>query len=395
MYAAERIRHVEDARLLAKRRLPPFLYRGYESGTAQCVTVRRNQKAFTDRWFTPRAGVHYPDRSLATTLLGQEIAMPILLSPVGALRTGAPGQGELAVARAAGEAGVIQVVSSFTGYPIEEVMAAASGPVFFQLYMLGGRSGVERMVARARDAGCSALVVTADMAAHGIEPERTYRERRSAATAPTLTDAMRIAPQLIGHLPWLCDFILDGKPAMAPMQLDEYSRPVSLAHGAAHQLDHVFVWEDLAWISKVWDAPLIVKGIMRVDDAIRARDLGAQAIIVSNHGGNHLDGSAATLDVLPEIVKAVGEDVAIVLDGGVRRGADVVKALALGADCVGIGRAYVYGLLAAGEAGVRRILEMFALEIANILDGLGCPSIDAVDSSYLTPTPTPTQILLS
>ncbi|RYE43541.1 MAG: alpha-hydroxy-acid oxidizing protein [Hyphomicrobiales bacterium] len=377
-----KIQSVADARYFMKRTLPTFLDRMYENGTGLGATLKNNVRAFEDVSFLPQAAVSHKKRGLSTTLLGHQISMPVVLAPVGALRTGRPGEGELAVARAAGAAGTIQSVSTFTGYPIEDVVAAASGPVFFQLFFLGGRANTESMIDRAQRAGCAALVVTVDIAAPALPRERPYKERVHSPTGVSFADGVRSVPQMLPRLPWLRRFVADGRPTQVPMALGADGEPLQLVQAVAHQLDEIPTWDDIAWIREQWNGPIILKGILTAKDALRARDVGVQGIVVSNHGGNHLDGGIASLQALPRIAAAV-PDLEIVIDGGVRRGSDVVKALALGANAVQIGRGYVYPLMAAGEAGVKRVLDLFMREIDDTLASLGCASVQQLNPSYV------------
>jgi isopentenyl diphosphate isomerase/L-lactate dehydrogenase-like FMN-dependent dehydrogenase len=381
--SADKLECVADAMYFAKRRLPKFLYQRYENGTGLALTLENNQKAFQDVAFLPRAAVQFPNIELKTTILGSEISMPIVLGPVGGLRTGAPGQGELAVARVAGPAGVIQTVSTFTGYTIEEITSVATGPIWYQLFYVGSKKRAEVMVDRARRSGCTALVLTADIASPNRIRERPYRQRAHSPLGYSPRDLALTAPQMITHLPWLLDFLRDGRPANTPMVLRDDGTPLGVPEAIEQQLVKLATWEDISWLRSLWDGPIVVKGIMTADDAQRARDLGVDGIVVSNHGGNHLDGGAPTLEVLPWIADAVKGEIEIYIDGGIRRGSDVVKALALGASAVMLGRAYVFPLLAAGEAGVRRILEIFRYEITDTLAAIGCASVHSVDASYV------------
>lgn len=380
---ASKIRTFDDARYFAKRYLPEFLYRMYVSGTQKGLTADENGRAFDKIHIVPRAAEAYASRSMACNVLGFDLSMPVLLAPVGALRLGRPGEGELAVARAAGAAGTALTLSSFTGYRLEEVADAASGPLFCQMNLFGDRRSGESIIARARDAGCGALVVVVDNLAPGGNREVSARNRVYTPSALNLAEAWHTAPQLVTHLPWLTAFVRDGMPSLAPMAISQGGTPMSITAALEAQRKNILVWEDFKWIREQWPGPLVVKGIMRPDDALRARDTGAEAIVVSNHGGNHIDGALPTVRVLPCIAAAVGRDLQIILDSGVRRGSDAVKALALGADAVQIGRAYVYALMAAGEAGVRCMLEVFREGIDVTLASLGCPSIDQLDPSYV------------
>lgn len=382
-----KIQSWDDARYFARRRLPEFLYRMFENGTGAAVTQRDYESVYGQIAFLPRAAVEFKKRVQSTTLLGHPIDLPVVLQPVGGLRLGRPGQGEVAAARAAGAAGTITTISSFTNYPIEDIMAAATGPVFYQLFFLGGRTNTERIIRRAKAAGCSALVVTVDIAAPAVPKQRPYRERIYTPSGLGWREAIRTAPQMLRALSWFRDFAVDGFPGQVPMFLGDDGRPMDIVPAVHHQLDQIPTWEDLSWIRQVWDGPIILKGILTVEDAKRARDEGVQAIVVSNHGGNHMDNGVPSIEMLPLIADAVGSDLEIVLDGGIRRGTDVVKALALGARAVGLGRGYVFPLFAAGEQGVRHILAMYKTEIDHTLASLGCGNVADLDRSYVRVPP--------
>jgi pre-mycofactocin synthase len=380
---ASKISTVDDARYLARRYLPEFLYRLYTSGTQKGLTADENSRAFDEIHIVPRAAAAYESRSLARNILGFDLSMPVLLAPVGSLRLGRPGEGEIAVARAAGAEGTAFSLSSFTGYSIEEVADAASGPMFCQMNLFGDRRSGELILERARNAGCGALVVVVDNLAPGGNREYPMRERVHIPSGLSPLEALLTAPQLVRRLPWLTAFVRDGMPSTAPMAIGPAGAPMPIPAALDAQRRNILVWEDFKWIREQWPGPLVVKGIMRPDDALRARDIGAEAIVVSNHGGNHIDGALPTIRVLPAIAASAGRDMQIILDSGVRRGSDVVKALALGADAVQIGRAYVYALMAGGEAGVRRILSVFREGIDVTLASLGCQGIDQLDRSYV------------
>ncbi len=378
------MRSVEDARLLAQRRLPRFLYQRYEAGSGLGLTLRGNVRAFEEVSFDQRAGRFFSSRDLSTTAVGLPLSMPVMLAPVGALSVGRP-DGEVAAARAARKAGIMAVLSTNSGTAVEEVAARAGGPPFYQLYFLGGRDGAEESIARAKAAGCQALVVTLDHSASG-ERERAVADRAFVPGSISFGPLLRAAPQFALRPSWLSEFARQRPGsgygltlAMAPAHSDG-RRPSVLEIGRLlHRLTPS--WDDLSWIQKSWDGPLVVKGITSVADARRAAEAEASAIVVSNHGGNGLDGRKPTLQVLRGIADEVRDDVEIWMDGGVRRGSDVVKAVALGAQVVLIGRAYVYALMAAGEAGVGRMLHLFRQDIDRTLAFLGCQSIRELDPS--------------
>jgi pre-mycofactocin synthase len=384
---ATRIQSVADAHYFAERRVPKGIFQLFEAGSGSNVTMRENRRAFEEVMFRPRAAVFHRERDLRTTVLGHEISMPVIVSSVGYLSIGHP-DGEAGVARAAGAAGTIQFLSGVTNTPVEDVMAAASGPVFYQLYYIGGREASAPIIERAKEAGAAGLVVIADTAATARPRERPYPERASVPAAVTPREAIRFVPQVLAKPRWGLDFLRGARrtgslePLMA-MGLHPDGTPMKFFEAVGRIYEETPAWEDIPWIRERWDGPLVIKGILTVEDARRAVDVGADAIVVSNHGGNVLDGSVPTLPVLPEIVEAVGDQIEVLMDSGVRRGVDVVKALALGARAVLLGRAYVYPLLAAGEPGVRHMLELFRQQIDEALGFLGAKSVHDLDASYL------------
>ena len=380
---ASKIQSFRDAEYLAQRRLPRFLYEYYQAGSGAGITLRENVRAFEEVSFSPRAATFIPRRDLHTCVLGFDIAMPVIVSSIGPLRIGHR-DGEVGVARAAGAAGTIQFVSTATGFAIEDISAAATGPVFLQTYFVGGREGVLNMITRAKHCGCAGLVVNVDIPARGFL-DRPVQHRTYTPGAITLSEALKILPQLISRPAWLRDFILDRGWTKCPMGIKPNGDPMNILEMFDAIFEHIPTWDDVSWIREQWQGPLVLKGIITAEDAQCAVDAGANAIVVSNHGGNALDGSPATLRVLPEIVEAVGNRIDVLMDGGVRRGSDVVKAVALGAKAVLIGRAYIFPLMAAGEPGVRQILNRFRNEIDQTLAFLGCPSVSALDTSYLHP----------
>ncbi|MDP8908961.1 MAG: alpha-hydroxy-acid oxidizing protein [Chloroflexota bacterium] len=380
---AAKIESVADARDLAARRLPKGIFQMFEAGSGSNATMDENTQAFRDIMFRPRAAVFTEQRDLRTTVLGHELSMPAIVSSVGFLAVGHR-DGEAGVARAAGDAGTIQFVSGVTNTPIEEIMAAASGPVFYQLYYIGGREASAPIIERVKRAGVSGLVLTVDTATVARPRDRHYSERAAVPTAINLREALRFAPQALAKPRWLGDYLRRGPiEPQVPMGLRADGTPMGMFEGIGKIYQQTPAWEDLAWIREHWDGPIVVKGILTAEDARRAVAEGVDAIVVSNHGGNVLDGSVPTLRVLPEIVDAVGDEIEVLMDSGVRRGTDVVKAVALGAKAVLLGRAYVYPLLAAGEPGVRRILELFRQQIDEALAFLGVQSIHDLDASFL------------
>ena len=381
MRSEPRFHSVGHAQHLARRRVPRSVYRYIEGGTEDEYTVRANRAAFAEVTFNPRVAVLHEQRDLRTSVVGQSLALPVIVAPAGYIRL-AHRDGEVGAARAAGAMGTAAGVSTLSYYPIEQVAAASSGPVWYQLYFAGGRAGAEIAIERAHAAGCRALIVTVDLAAAagreralrgGVIPQRV-----------TLRNALSYGPELLVRPRWLYGFARDGLRLDVPnVRVDRDGPPLSAAAASKSMRQHAPTWADFGWIRQQWSGPIIVKGILSRDDARRAVDSGADAIVVSNHGGNALDGTPATLGVLPRIVDAVGADVEVLVDGGFRRGVDVVKAIALGARAVLIGRAYIWGLAAGGSAGVERVLAQFRDGIDRTLALLGCPSVAALDRSYV------------
>jgi len=379
--ASPRVVNIEDLRPLARRRLPKVAFDYLDGGSESEVTLRENRLAFDDVTFRPRHAVAISQCDLRTRVLGCDLSLPILLAPVGYSRVLHP-SGEIAAARAAGAAGTGYILSTISGYSLESVKAACSGPVWYQLYLLGGRPAAEAAIERARTAGFAGLVVTIDTAVAGMR-ERDYRNGMRELLCGTVWEKIRFLPQVLTRPGWLASFLLDGGVPKLPNVVIPGRGPMPLIDVGAALVDSTITWEDLRWIREIWPAPLVVKGVLTADDARRAADEGATAVVVSNHGGRQLDGVPASLRALPEVVAAVGDRIEVLMDGGIRRGGDVVKAICLGARAVLCGRAYAYGLAAAGEHGVTRALEILHADLDRTLRLLGCPSIAALDRSYI------------
>ena len=372
---------VAHARREAKRKLPRSIYWYTEAGTELRRTVRANRDGFKEIGLQARVLDSHEPRKLSTTVLGRELSMPLITTPAGFIRIAHPA-GELGVARAAEAAGTAIGLGILASYPIEAITREASN-VWFQLYMIGGREGSAIAMERAKAAGCEVLIITVDFAAlsGGQDYQRGHPGVPDRVDLPT---AIRYAPEMVTRPLWALNFLQGGVELRFPNSppLDGNTDLTAGQIGAAI-MAHPPTWDDIAWVRKQWDGPLVVKGITSTDDARRAVDEGVDAISVSNHGGNSLDGSPATIRVLPEIVDAVGDDLEVLLDGGVRRGSDVVKAVALGAKAVLVGRPYIWALAAGGEQGVRQILEVYRQGIAGTLTLLGCPSVEDLNPSHL------------
>ncbi len=379
-----RVVNIEDLRRLAKVRLPKVVFDYLDGGAEDEITLQENCRAFRDLIFRPRMAIAFEQCNLATRVLGADISLPFLLAPVGYSRMMHPG-GEVAAAAAAGAFGTGYILSTISGHKLENVKAATAGPAWFQLYLLGGRQPAEAAMERARTAGFSALVLTVDTAVSGIR-ERDWRNGMSELLGERLVSKLPYLPDLMAHPGWLSDFLRDGGLPKLENVIIAGKGPMPLTDVAAALKRSVVTWNDLTWIRAQWPGPIVIKGILIADDARRAVDHGAAAIVVSNHGGRQLDSVSATIRALPEIVAAVGGQTEVLMDGGIRRGSDIVKALCLGARAVLIGRAYAYGMAAAGEAGVRRALEILREDLERTMRLLGCKDVQDLNSGYLDVT---------
>lgn len=379
--ASPRVVSIEDFRPLARRRLPKPVFDYLDGGAEGEVTLRENCRAFEDITFRPRHAVVPESCQLCTRVLGFDLSLPFLLAPVGYSRLMHPG-GEVAAARAAGAAGTAYILSTISGHKLEDVKAGSRGPVFYQLYLMGGRSAAEAVIERARAAGFSALVLTIDTPVSGMR-ERDFRNGTKELISGGMLAKIPFVPQLLRYPGWLISFLRDGGLPGLPNVVIPGEGPMKLVDINAALARAAVTWADLHWIREHWRGPIVVKGVLTGDDARRAVDEGAAAVVVSNHGGRQLDGVPASVKALPEVVKAVNGQVEVLMDGGIRRGTDVVKAICMGARAVLCGRAYAYGLAAAGEAGVTRAIEILRTDVERTLRLLGCPSIAALDRSYV------------
>ena len=375
---ARRAVSVADLRLAAKKRLPRVVFDYIDGGADAEVTLRENCRAFEDVVFRPRSAVATPTCNLRTTVLGTPLDLPLLLGPVGSSRMFYP-RGEEVAARAAGAAGTAYVLSTLSGCAVKDVAAASRGPVWYQLYLVGGRDVAMGAIERAAAARCSALVVTIDTPVAGRR-ERDFRNGMKELVSGKPLVMLPFIPQFLARPRWLASYLGDGGLMSFP-NIVLPGGPMPYADVAAALEQSMVSWQDLRWIRDAWKGPVVIKGVHTADDARRALDEGAAAVVVSNHGGRQLDGVAATIRVLPEVVAAVGDRAEVLLDGGIRRGSDVVKALCLGARAVLIGRAYAYGLGAAGGPGVARAIEILRLDIIRTLTLLGIESTSALDQS--------------
>jgi heme/flavin dehydrogenase (mycofactocin system) len=362
---------VAEAERRARKRLPPSVYRALLAGAEKGLTLADNVAAFDELGFVPRVAGLPAQRDMATTVMGQPVALPVLISPTG-VQAVHP-DGEVAVARAAAARGTAMGLSSFASKPLAEVIAA-NPQTFCQLYWIGGRDQMAARAEAARTAGAAGLILTLDWSfAHRRDWGSPHIPERL-----DLAELIRLAPEGLRRPRWLLGYARTGRlPGLTVPNMAGPGQPApgffaAYAEWLAAPLPS---WDDIAWLGAQWGGPIMLKGVSRVDDARRAVDAGLTAISVSNHGGNNLDGTPATIRLLPDIAAAVGDQVEVLLDGGIRRGGDVVKALALGARAVMIGRAYLWGLAAAGQAGVENVLDIMRGGIDSALLALGQPSI--------------------
>jgi L-lactate dehydrogenase (cytochrome) len=373
--------NIEDLRRTAQRRLPKAVFDYLDGGAEAELTLAENCRAFRDVLFRPRGAVAVGDCDLKTRVLGHELSFPAMLAPVGYSRLMHPA-GEVAAAHAAGEAGTGYILSTISGHKLENVKAASKGPCWYQLYLMGGREAAEGALDRARRAGFSALVITVDTPVAGLR-ERDPRNGMKELLGSSLFAKIPYLPNILAHPSWLASFLRDGGTPKLENIVIPGKGPMELVDVGAALARATVTWEDLRWIREAWSGPIVVKGLLTGDDARRAVDEGAVAVVVSNHGGRQLDSVSPTLRALPEVVAAVKGKVEVLMDGGVRRGGDIVKALCLGARAVLVGRAYAYGLAAAGPPGVARALQILRADVERTIRLLGCPSIAALDRSYV------------
>ncbi len=370
---------VAEAQRRAKRRLPKSVYGALIAGSERGLTVEDNIAAFSELGFAPHVAGLADSRDLATKVMGQEISFPVLISPTG-VQAVHPG-GEVAMARAAAARGTAMGLSSFASMPVEDVVAACP-QTFFQIYWIGTRDQIAERVERARAAGAVGLIATLDWSfSHG-------RDWGSPTIPETvnLRAMLRFAPEALTHPRWFLSFARTGKrPDLTTPNMVAKGQKGPTFFGAYGEWMGTPPpsWDDVAWLREQWGGPFMLKGVSRVDDARRAVDAGVSAISVSNHGGNNLDGTPATIRALPAVAAAVGDQIDVLLDGGIRRGSDVVKAVALGARAVMIGRASLWGLAANGQAGVENVLDIMRSGIESALLGLGHASLSQLSSDDL------------
>jgi isopentenyl diphosphate isomerase/L-lactate dehydrogenase-like FMN-dependent dehydrogenase len=383
--AAPNVVNIHDLRRLARARLPDSVFDYLDGAADDEVTLEDSTRAFREVLFKPRFAVATPACDLSVTVLGHKLDLPFILAPIGYSRLMHP-RGELAASKAAGNNGTAYILSTMSGHRIEDVKAQSAGTTFYQLYLAGGRGAAEAAIGRAKAAGYKALFVTIDTPVAGNR-ERDVRNGMKALMGTNPFAKLPYLPNILMHPRWLAGFLADGMTRPFPNIVVPGSGPLQAVDVAAALESAQVSWTDLKWIRDVWDGPIVMKGVMTADDARRSVDHGAQGIVVSTHAGRQLDGVAGSLRVLPGIVEAVGHQTEVLFDGGIRRGADVVRAMALGAKACLLGRGYAYGMAAAGDAGVERAIEIFKADIVRTLKLLGCASIRDVNADHVTLRP--------
>jgi len=372
---------IEDLRVLAKRRVPRMFYDYADAGSWTESTYRANETDFAAIKFRQRVAVNLVDRSLRSTMVGQEVAMPVALAPTG-LTGMQHADGEILAARAAEKIGVPFTLSTMSICSIEDVAARTTKPFWFQLYVMKDRDFINRLIDRAKAANCSALVLTLDLQVLG----QRHKDIRNGMTAPpklTIPNMMNLATKPR----WCLNMLRTPRRHFGNIvgHAKSVSDMSSLSSWTSQQFDPALSWKDVEWIKNRWGGKLIIKGIMDGEDARLCVESGADALIVSNHGGRQLDGAQSSIGALPGIVDAVGKEIEVHMDGGIRSGQDVIRALALGAKGVYIGRPFLYGLGAMGEAGVARCLEIIRNELDLTMAFCGLRDVTHVDRNILLP----------
>lgn len=374
--AAQRLHSVRDARRTARRRLPAVVFDYVDGAADDEVTMRRNEDAFAAVAFRPKMASGIIEPRLAVTVLGKEIDFPVLLAPCGLVRL-LHADGPAGVARAAASRGTVSVLSTVAGSPVEVVAGESKAPLWFQLYSAAGLSEAGSLCDRAAAVGVDVLVVTVDTPTLG----NRERDVRHGVAPPLRVDAHNAVPlgvQVLARPRWAAQLAATG------IRLSSRGAgPAGHGSGLLSSVASPFSWDDVAHLRSRWQGRFVVKGVLSGADARRAVDSGADAVVVSNHGGRQLDGVPATLQALPAVAAAVGDDAEVLIDGGIRRGSHVVAALASGARAVLVGRPYLFGLASAGERGVERVLDILRAEMRRTMVLMGCPSVDQLGPDWL------------
>ena len=383
--SASRVLNIADLRRIAERRVPRAVFDYLDGGAETEKSLRENNRAFESLTFRPRNAMAVPQCDLRTKVLGAELSFPAILAPIGYSRLIHPA-GECAASRGAGVAGTAYILSTIAGHKLEDVRAASTGPVWYQLYLLGGRAAAEAALERAWNVGFTALFVTIDTGVAGMR-ERDIRNGIGQLMGGNWIGMIPHLSQFFSRPTWVASYLMDGGLHKLPNVVIPGEGPMALIDVAAALAESVVTWQDFLWLRKVWPGPIVAKGVLTGDDALRAIDVGAAGVVVSNHGGRQLDGVSATLRVLPEIVKAVNGQIEVLMDGGIRRGGDIIKAICMGARAVLVGRAYAYGLAAAGEPGVSRAIAILRADLERTMKLLGCATINELDQTYIALPP--------
>src|SRR5687767_437300 len=372
--------NIEDLRALAKKRLPRAIFDFFDGGAEDEVTLRANRAAFERVRLLPKVLVDVAQVDTAMPLFGVSAKLPLAIAPTGGIGAGRPGA-DLALARAAKAFGVPYTLATPATASIERIASEVGGRLWFQLYVVRDRDFRHKLVARATNAGYEALLVTVDLAVSG----KRERDPRNGFVTPYRPN-WRNSRDVLRRPAWLLDIMRHGLPRMENFEGYKFSstKVTDIATAVGREMDASFDWDELARLRELWPRKLLLKGVERPDDAERAAALGCDGVVVSNHGGRQLDGAAATLDALPHVANAVGKRITVLLDGGVRRGVDILKARALGAQAVLLGRATLFGVMAAGEPGARRALEILASELERAMKLCGARTLDEIGPELIS-----------
>ncbi|MEM6778327.1 MAG: alpha-hydroxy acid oxidase [Planctomycetota bacterium] len=373
---------ISDLEKMFDKRIPPVVGDYFHGGASDERTMRDNVAAYEETRFAPKYGVSHDTIDMTTNIVGTDISMPMIAGPIGSLRTLWP-KGEAVAAKAAGNAGTISCLSTLTGTRLEEVIEASPHDCWFQLYLVGGRDVATKGILRAKAAGYSALILTIDTPVAGLR----YRDKRNGSVEAInggIFQKMRFAPQMSMHLSWLSSYYHDGGLMDFPNIELEHGEAMPYADIGNQLQKSAVTWDDIDWIREVWDGPIVIKGIHTVHDALKAAEVGAAAIVISNHGGRQLDRVLPTLEVLRAIAPAMKDHpTEVLVDGGIRSGGDVAIALATGAKAVLLGRAYAFGLGVAGEPGVAKALSIMKAELEHTMRQLGCATLEDLNESHI------------